>query len=75
MTKNLAELDKGKSATIVDIKGGFGFIKKTENLGIRPGKKVTKVSSHFWRGPQVIKIDNTQISLGYGMAKKILVKI
>jgi len=33
------------------------------------------VSSHFWRGPQTIEIDNLQVALGFGMAKRILIQV
>ena len=46
-----------------------------QNMGIRAGKKIRKVSAHFCRGPQTVEIDNFKIALGYGMAKKIIVEV
>ncbi len=48
---------------------------RLQSMGIRPGKRISKVSSHFWRGPQTVEIDNLQIAIGYGMAKKIFVEV
>jgi ferrous iron transport protein A len=39
------------------------------------GKKVTKVSAQLMRGPVTVRIDNSQVAIGFGMAKKILVEI
>jgi ferrous iron transport protein A len=44
-------------------------------MGLRPEKKITKVSSHFWRGPQTVEVGNIQIAVGFGMAKSILVEV
>ena len=54
---------------------GTGFGRRLEALGIRPGKKVTKVSSMFFRGPVTLRIDNTQVAIGFGMANRILVEV
>jgi len=73
--KTLLELKPGESGIIIEIQGGFGLVRHLESLGIRVGKKVTKVSAQLWRGPQVIKIDNIQLALGFGMAKRVLVEV
>lgn len=54
---------------------GPGFGRRLEALGIRPGKKVTKVSSMFFRGPVTLRVDNTQVAIGFGMANRILVEV
>ncbi len=73
--KTLPELKLGESGVIVDIQGGAGLIRHVESLGIRPGKRITKISAQFWRGPQVIEVDNIRIALGFGMARKIHVEV
>ncbi len=60
---------------VTEIQGGYGLGRRLESLGIRVGKKVTKVSSQFLRGPITVRIDNYQVALGFGMAKKIMVKV
>lgn len=69
----LTKLDEGESGIVAEIQGGQGLIRRLEDMGIRPGKKVTKVSSQFMRGPVTLRINNYRIAIGYGMAKKILV--
>ncbi|MCK4427673.1 MAG: ferrous iron transport protein A [candidate division Zixibacteria bacterium] len=72
---DLTQLQEGESGVVVNIHGGYGLVRRLESLGIRVGKKVTKVSSQLMRGPITVRIDNSQIALGFGMAKKIIVRV
>jgi len=65
----------GESGVVLDFEGGQHFIDKIQNLGIRQGKKITKVSSHFWKGPQTVAIDKSQVAIGHGMATRIFVEV
>lgn len=71
----LVEMKAGQTGTVVEILGGHGLVQRLEALGIRPGKKVTKISSVIFRGPVTLKVDNSQIAVGFGMAKKIIVAV
>ena len=71
----MTQLEEGESGVVVNIHGGYGLVRRLESLGIRVGKKVTKVSSQLMRGPITVRIDNSQIALGFGMAKKIIVRV
>jgi ferrous iron transport protein A len=73
MIADITHLKARESGLIVEIKGGVGLVERLQNMGIRVDKKITKVSSHFWGGPQTIEIDNFKIAIGHGMAKKIIV--
>ncbi len=75
MIIDLTQMQPGESGIIAEIQGGRGFMSRIQNMGIRPGKKITKISSHFWRGPQTVEIDNLQVAIGFGMARRIFVKI
>jgi len=75
MTIDLTQMQPGESGLIIEIQGGHGLIGKIQSMGLRPGKKITKVSSHFWRGPQTVEIDNLQIAVGFGIARRILVEV
>jgi ferrous iron transport protein A len=44
-------------------------------MGIRPGKRVTKVSSMLMRGPVTVQVDGTQLAMGFGMARRIIVEL
>lgn len=73
-TTDLTQLQEGESGRVVEINGGHGLQQRLDSLGIRVGKSVTKVSSQLMRGPVTIRIDSFQVAVGFGMAKKILVK-
>ena len=75
MIIDLVQLKPGQSGVVVEIQGGWGMTSRVHNLGIREGKHITKVSTHFWRGPQTVTVGSTQVSLGYGMASRIMVEV
>ena len=75
MLVDITQLKPGEEGIIVQLLGGPGLIRRMQSLGVRIGKKVKKVSSHFWHGPQTIEIDNLKIAIGYGLAKKIIVEV
>jgi len=75
MIINLTQMQPGETGIVKEIHGGQGFIRKLQSMGVRPEKKITKVSSHFWRGPQTVEVDNMQIAVGFGMARRILVEV
>ena len=70
----LAQVRAGQTGTVVQIQGGHGLVSRLSALGIRPGKKITKISSMLMRGPVTIQVDRAQVAIGFGMAKKILVE-
>lgn len=71
----LAEMKTGQTGTVVEVLGGQGLIRRLDALGIRPGKKVTKLSSTLFRGPIILRVDNAQVAVGFGMARKIIVEV
>ncbi len=70
----LAEMRTGQTGTVVGVMGGHGLIRRLDALGIRPGRKVTKLSSTLFSGPVILRVDNTQVAIGFGMARKIIVE-
>jgi ferrous iron transport protein A len=71
----LAEMRTGQTGTVLEVLGGYGLIRRLDALGIRPGKKVTKVSSALFRGPVTLRVDNAQVAVGFGMARRIVVQL
>lgn len=69
----LNELKSGEKGIVQQIDGGRLLMDRLNALGIRPGKEILKISSMFTNGPVTIQIDRTQIAIGLGMAKKILI--
>ena len=75
MIIDLTQLKSGQKGRIVDVQGGIGLISRLERMGIRQGKRITKVSAQFLRGPQTLRIDNLQVAVGFGMARKIFIEV
>jgi ferrous iron transport protein A len=78
MSKALVPLNKmktGQSGTVVQVLGGPGLIRRLEALGIIQGKKVLKLSSMVFRGPVMIRTGHTQIALGFGISRRIMVEV
>jgi ferrous iron transport protein A len=70
----LARMRTGRSGKVVEVLGGRGISSRLSALGLRPGLRVTKVSSMFMRGPVTVQLGNSQIAIGFGMANKIIVE-
>ena len=74
-TVDLTQLKEGESGIVVEIDGGFGLTRRLQSLDLRLGRKVTKVSSQLMRGPVTVRIGNSQIAIGFGMARKIILRV
>ena len=70
----LTQMRAGQSGTVVEIHGRHRFADRLSALGIRPGKRITKVSSTIMRGPITVQSGNSQVAIGFGMAKRIIVE-
>lgn len=82
----LAYLKKGKTGRIISIHGGHhggphgghhgghGFQRRLNVLGIREGQIVRVDSKQPLMGPLTITVGNCQMTLGRGMAHKIIVE-
>jgi len=71
----LRQMQSGQSGRVVQIQGGHGLVNRLSALGIRPGKRITKVSAMLMRGPVTIQSGNTQVAVGFGMANRIIVEL
>ena len=71
----LNKMRTGQSGTVVQIMGGPGLVRRLEALGIMAGRKVTKVSSMLFRGPVTVRTGHTQIALGFGMSRRVIVEV
>jgi len=71
----LHQMWTGQSGIVAHIEGGHGLVNRLNALGIRPGKRITKVSSMLMRGPITIEVDRAQVAIGFGMARRIIVKL
>jgi len=73
-TKHLTHLLNKKEAKIISLEGGQGFQSKLRVMGIREGQKIKIVSRQPFKGPITIAINGCQMTLGRGMAHRILVE-
>ncbi len=71
---SLIGLKKNSFAEIVEIGGGFGFRKRLNIMGIRKGEKIKVISRQPFSGPITIEVCGSQMTIGRGMAHKILVE-
>jgi ferrous iron transport protein A len=70
----LLELPSDRYAVIQELADGENFRKKLASLNIRAGKTIRKITAEPFHGPVVIEIDNTEVTIGMNMAKKIVVE-
>jgi ferrous iron transport protein A len=70
----LSSLPPQTKASIVDLQGGHHFQRKLHTMGIRKGQSITIVSKQPFHGPLTVKVCGCQMTLGRGMAHKILVE-
>ena len=75
MIKSLNEMHPEESGIVSEIRGGQGMADRLNALGIRTGKRITKISSMLLHGPVTIQIDRMRVAIGFGMAEKIFVEV
>ncbi|MCK5458584.1 MAG: ferrous iron transport protein A [Thermoplasmatales archaeon] len=71
---SLIDLPANKMAKITSVGGGVGLQRKLRTLGVREGQEVKISSRQPFRGPLTIKVCGSQITLGRGIARRILVE-
>ena len=70
----LVNLNLGEMGRIIEVNGGSGFQKRLNVLGVREGQIVRIVSKQPLHGPLTIEVGNCQMTIGRGMAHKIIVE-
>jgi len=71
----LRQMPSGQSGKVVKIQGGHVLVNRLNALGVRPGKRITKISAMVMRGPVTIQLGHTRVAVGFGMANKIIVEL
>ncbi|MEW6012519.1 MAG: FeoA family protein [Elusimicrobiales bacterium] len=72
MKTNLAKANN-KKLKVVQINGGHNIVKKLNSMGIFDGSLIEKIASYN-HGPVIVKVMNSQLAIGRGMAEKIIVE-
>ena len=71
---DLAHIPKHKKARIISIQGGHHFCRRMDVMGLREGQIIEVISRQPLRGPLTISVGNCKMTIGRGMAHKILVE-
>ncbi len=58
---------------IVRINGGRNLVRKLYSMGIYEGVVIEKILSYS-KGPVIVKVHNSQVAIGRGMAEKLSVE-
>ena len=70
----LTALPEGARGIVVYLYGGRGLVRRLTDMGLTPGVEVTVVRKGFLRGPVQIAVRGTSLALGYGVARRVLVR-
>jgi len=72
---SLAEMAPGQTGIVISLEGGHGMMRRLAVMGLRRGVAVTKTSSQPFRGPVSVEVGNTEIALGFGLARRVMVEV
>lgn len=70
----LDQLDAGRRARVVEIRGGRGLRSHLEQMGVHPGDTISVAGAGAFRGPVLIEVHGSRIALGRGVARKVIVE-
>lgn len=71
--KSLIDIRSGCPAVIIFIHGGRGAQHRLCELGLLPGERVTMLQNSG-AGPVTICVKGSKLSIGHGLAQKIIVR-
>lgn len=74
MEVRLSELKTDLPAKVLRLEGGQGFQRRMRTRGIREGKMISLATKQPM-GPLVVRVSGTQMTIGRGMAGKIVVQV
>jgi ferrous iron transport protein A len=72
----VTRLEQGAEATVLRfIDHGSSLERRLRNMGIREGKSLKLVAIHPFKGPIVVEVDGREITVGRGIAQRIMVEV
>lgn len=71
----LSNLKPGEKGTVVMIRGGTRACQRLLDMGLTRGTEVVVVNAAPFKGPVEIKVRETTLALGRGLAEKVFVEI
>ena len=69
----LDRADMGETFRVVEIQGGWGIRQRLNRLGIHVGDRIVVRRSGIMGGPILVQVHGTEVAVGRGMARKVLV--
>ncbi len=70
----LDQIKNDKEVVVVKIEGGWRIRQRLNQMGIHPNDRILIKRSGAMGGPILIQIHGTDVAIGRGMARKIVVK-
>jgi ferrous iron transport protein A len=67
-------MQPGQTGVVASVHGGLDVTQRLDAMGIRPGVNLLKVAGQLFGGPVVVQVGNARMAVGFGLAKKILVR-
>ena len=71
---NLLDLPKGKTAKIIDYRGGRNVDFKLRQLGLSPGRMVKVLRYAPMGGPLMLEIEGRSVAIGRGIAARVQIE-
>ncbi|MEM2739669.1 MAG: FeoA family protein [Candidatus Bathyarchaeia archaeon] len=71
---SLDMISDGEEVEVVTLAGGRGLVTRLAEMGITPGTRVKIIRRIGGRGPVEIYVRGSILALGWGVARKIIVK-
>ena len=72
---SLVNMKPGQTGVVSTVNGGPQRRGKLHSLGITEGMQIMKVSSQWLKGPVTVRCRGTEVALGYGIARDLIVSI
>ncbi|MCD6426896.1 MAG: ferrous iron transport protein A [Caldisericaceae bacterium] len=69
----LLDIKAGEKAEIVSLAGGYGFMRRLQEMGLIPGQ-IVEVVRNSAMGPVEISVMGTHLAIGRGIAAKVIVR-
>jgi len=73
--KPLTQLSEDQIGRVYDINGDYGFQRKLNTMGIRKDQGIKILSKQPFRGAITIKVCGCMMTIGQGVAQKIIVEV
>ncbi len=70
---DLTQAAKGREVIVRSVAGGWGIRQRLSQMGIHPDDRLTVKRNGIMSGPVLIHVHGTEVAVGFGMARKVLV--